>query len=54
MDDVCLPRAFQVEEITENFDPSILPTNGLEYLQHVMYVYYLLLIIGLNGLSNKY
>ena len=40
MDDVCLPRAFQVEEITENFDPSILPTNGLEYLQHVMYVYY--------------
>ncbi|KAK6632155.1 hypothetical protein RUM44_007185 [Polyplax serrata] len=37
MDEPLLTRAFDVREITSDFDPSIQPANGHEYLQHVMY-----------------
>lgn len=36
MEDSLLNRAFEIDEITDDFDPSVLPSTGQEYLQHVM------------------
>lgn len=33
-----LSRAFYVENISDDFDPSKPPCTGHEYLQHVMWV----------------
>ncbi|KAL0273904.1 UNVERIFIED_CONTAM: hypothetical protein PYX00_006471 [Menopon gallinae] len=35
--DAVLTRAFCVEDVPDDFDPSVPPSNGHEYLQHVMY-----------------
>lgn len=37
-DDVGPARAFDVKDISDDFDPNAVPTTGEEYLQHVMYV----------------
>ena len=39
MSDDGLPcRAFEVKDISDDFDPKAVPSTGEEYLQHVMFV----------------
>lgn len=35
-DDIGLKQALPVPPLPDNFDPSIPPTSGEEYLQHVL------------------
>lgn len=44
-DSFLLSRAFEVEPLSDNFDPSVPPSTGNEYLQHVMYVTYIISFI---------